>query len=224
MKFSAWRVDWPNHLIGFFSALFGILIAFELEEWREAKNHQEDARNAFEKTKKEIQDNKNALHVTVNTNLHLLDLLEVELLPFINERLEYSGSAKAGITINAKVKSVAKIILNDTLSASVKGPVLINMGSLLHPTLLYSAWESARESGVVNYIEYEKVLAISYLYNIPRITDELHEIRILLRKADEISTRSNLKELLKELRESHLLIQSELINYDVFVSIIEQME
>jgi hypothetical protein len=224
MKFSAWRVDWPNHLIGFFSALFGILIAFELEEWREAKNHQEDARNAFEKTKKEIQDNKNALHVSVNTNLHLLDLLEVELLPFINERLEYSGSAKAGITINAKVKSVAKIILNDTLSASVKGPVLINMGSFLHPTLLYSAWESARESGVVNYIEYEKVLAISYLYNIPRITDELQEIRILLRKADEISTRSNLKELLKKLRVSHLLIQSELVNYDVFVSIIEQME
>jgi len=65
MKFSSWRVDWPNHLIGFFSALFGILIAFELDEWREAKNNREEAHNAFDKIKQEIQINKGALHEAV---------------------------------------------------------------------------------------------------------------------------------------------------------------
>jgi len=223
MKFSALRIDWPNHLIGFFSALFGILIAFELEEWRDAKNHHEDARNAFEKTKQEILDNKNALHGTVNTNLHLLDLLEVELLPFINDRLQFIGSTEAAISINNKVNSVARIILSDTIF-SVRAPVLINMGSLHQPPLLNTAWESAKATGVVNYIEYEKVLAVSLLYNTPRITEELQTIRILLRKADEITTRNDLIKLVIELRESHLLIQSELSNYDVFVSIIEQME
>jgi hypothetical protein len=225
MKFSAWRIDWPNHLIGFFSALFGILIAFELEEWRDAKNHQEDARNAFEKTKQEILVNKNALHTSVNTNLQLLDLLESDLFPFINDRLEFIGSAETAININNKVNPIARIVLSDTAStSSVRDPVLINMGSLHHPPLLNSAWESARATGVVNYIEYEKVLAVSLLYNTPRITEELQTIRILLRKADEITNRAALRKLVDELRESHLLIQSELANYDVFVSIVEQME
>ena len=29
------RIDWPNHIVAFFSALFGILIALELDERRE---------------------------------------------------------------------------------------------------------------------------------------------------------------------------------------------
>lgn len=224
MGWKSWRIDWPNHLIGFFSALFGILIAFELDQWREAKNNEKDGRNAFEKTKQEIHVNKNALHESVNTNLELLDLLELEVMPLLNDRLEYSGSLKEARQVNDKVSAIAKIILNDTVSASIKAPVLINMGSMLHPTLLTSAWESAKATGVINYIAYEKVLAISLLYNTPRITDELLEIRSLLRKSDEIVTKSDLIRLVHELRESHMLIQSELANYDVFVSIIEQME
>ena len=45
---SSYKIDWANHIIGFFSALFGILIAFELEEWRDEKNQIEIARVAFE--------------------------------------------------------------------------------------------------------------------------------------------------------------------------------
>jgi hypothetical protein len=223
MRWNSWKVDWPNHLIGFFSALFGILIAFELDQWRETKNNEEDARNAFDKIRQEIQVNKSALHETVSTNLKLIDLLEEEVLSHVNDRLEYHGHIDQANAINVKVKPIAKIILTDTVVASTKAPVLINMGSLLHPTLHNSAWESAKATGVINYIEYEKVLSISYLYNIPRITDELQAIRALLRKSDEITTKSSLKILLKELRESHLLIQSEMANYDVFVNIIEGM-
>ena len=224
MKLSAWRVDWPNHLIGFFSALFGILIAFELDEWREAKNNQEEAHNAFDKIKQEIQINKGALHEAVKTNLQFLELLERELVPHIDDKLEYKGSSKEAIEINAKVQAIARINLTDTLSSSVKSPITINMGSLLHPTLHYSAWESAKATGVINYIEYEKVLTISYLYNIPRITDELQEIRTLIRRSDEITSRSGFEKLLIELKESHHLIEAELANYDIFVNIIQDME
>ena len=207
MKFSSWRVDWPNHLIGFFSALFGILIAFELDEWREAKNNQEEAHNAFDKIKQEIQINKGALHEAVKTNLQFLELLELELVPHIDDKLDYKGSSKEAVEINAKVQAIARINLTDTLSSSIKSPITINMGSLLHPTLHYSAWESAKATGVINYIEYEKVLTISYLYNIPRITDELQEIRTLIRRSDEITSRSGFEKLLIELKESHHLIE-----------------
>ncbi len=224
MRWGMWKVDWPNHLIGFFSALFGILIAFELDEWREAKNHRDDAHNAFQKVKQEIGFNKNLLHETVNRNLQLLDLLEVELLPYVNEALVYSGSLTAAKTINSKVTPVARIILSDSVSSVIREPILINLGSFLRPTFHYSAWESAKATGIINYIDYEKVLTISSLYNTSILTDELLEIRILLRQSDEITTKARLKDLLMELRESHLLVQSELIDYDVFTNIIDQME
>ncbi len=224
MKFRVWKVDWPNHLIGFFSALFGILIAFELDQWREAKNNQDDAGNAFEKIKQEIEINKVALHETVNVNLQLLHLLEEELLPGINEKLQFKGSLEAARNINTKVNKIAMINLADTTLSKAVFSITVNIGSLLHPTLHYSAWESAKATGVINYIEYEKVLTISYLYNIPRITEELQEIRGLIRKSDDITTKSKLQKFISELKESHFLIQTELSNYDTFVSIIQGME
>jgi len=225
MRWRSWKVDWPNHTIGFFSALFGILIAFELDQWRENENNKDDAHNAFLKIKQEVQINKDILHETVNTNLRLIDLLEIELVPFINDRLEYKGPTEKAAEINQNVQPIGRIIIGDSLAAFITSPALINMGSLLRPALHNSAWESAKATGVINYIEYEKVLSISSLYNSPRIMEELSEIKSLLRNADEIKTKDALVSLLKELRASHLLIQSELTNYyDVFVSIIEGME
>ena len=75
-RYNKFSVDWPNHVIGFFSALFGILIAFELDQWRERQQEAEVAQNAFSKLKQEIQINKNLLHETVSTNLGLLTLLQ----------------------------------------------------------------------------------------------------------------------------------------------------
>ncbi len=224
MRWRYWKVDWPNHLIAFFSALFGILIAFELEDWRESRNNQDDARNAFDKIKQEIQVNKNGLHEALSTNLKLIGLLEEEIVPLLNDRLEYSGLTNDAVSLNSRMSPIAKIILSDTTTSLIKGPVLINMGSLLQPTLHNSAWESAKATGIINYIEYEKVLSISYLYNIPRITDELQEIKMLIKKSDEVASKSTLKKLLSELKESHFLIESELANYDIFVNITLGME
>ena len=214
------KIDWSNHTIGFFSALFGILIAFELDEWRETRSHREEARNAFDKLKQEIQINKNSLHTSVTTNLQLLDLLENGLLPHINDKLQYIGTAKAATVINSKIKTIARIDLNDTTSSTIHAPVVITMGSLLHPILHYSAWESAKTTGVINYIDYEKVLTISYVYNASRITEELAEIKMLLRQANEINTKAGLEKLVARLKKSIILIQSELTDYDTFVRII----
>jgi hypothetical protein len=224
MGLRIWKVDWPNHLIGFFSALFGILIAFELEEWRENRNNQEEARQAFEKLRQEIQTNKSTLHEMVATNQQLLDLMVMELLPHLNENLLFQGDASEAMRVNRRCGLVAHIEVNDSTAREVKLPVNIFMNSLIRPPLHYSAWESAKATGVVNHIEYEKVLAISYLYNIPGITDELQEIRRLLRSADESTSKSTLSKLIIELKESHNVIQLELENFDGFSDIVQAME
>lgn len=69
------KIDWPNHLVGFFSALFGILIAFELDEWKESRKEEKIAANAFIRLQQEIVINRNMLHEMVNTNLSLISML-----------------------------------------------------------------------------------------------------------------------------------------------------
>lgn len=224
MNLRSWKIDWPNHVIGFFSALFGILIAFELEEWRENRNNQEEARQAFDKLKQEIQTNKTTLHEMVATNEQLLDLLVNELLPHLNESLLFQGDASEAMNVNKRCGAIARIEVTDTTARKVTLPVNIFMNSLIRPPLHYSAWESAKATGVINHIEYEKVLTISYLYNIPGITDELQEIRRLLRSADESTSKSNLRKLIAELKESHNVIQLELENFDGFSAIVQAME
>src|SRR5688572_17342624 len=94
-------IDWPNHIIGFFSALFGILIAFELDQWRERQQEQEIAQNAFAKLKQEIQINKNTLHEMASSNREFLSLLKSEALPNLNDNLQFTGSRFLADSLNS---------------------------------------------------------------------------------------------------------------------------
>ncbi len=224
MKLKDLKLDWPNHLIGFFSALFGILIAFELEDWREHRNNQKEALEAFSKLKEEININKNALHETVASNQKLLSLIELELLPYLNNNLSFKGDLATAKEINKKCLGIAHIEFTDSAAQEVVAPVNIFMNSLLQPPLHYSAWESAKATGVINHIEYDKVLTISYLYNNTKITDELKELSLLLRRADETKTKSGLIKLISELNEGYKVIELEMSSFDTFASILEGME
>lgn len=218
------KIDWPNHIIGFFSALFGILIAFELEEWRQHRNNQAEASEAFIKLKEEISINKTTLHETVATNQRILTTIAKELLPHLSDNLTFKGSPALAKEINVKCQGIAQIELSDSTSQHVIAPVNIFMNSLLQPSLVYSAWESAKATGVINHIEYDKVLTISYVYNAPKITEELKDLSLLLRQADEATNKSSLRKLLIELKQGYNVIELELANYDIFASMVESME
>ena len=222
-KFS---IDWPNHVIGFFSALFGILIAFELDQWRERNQEKEIAASAFSKLKQEVHVNNNSLHEMVSTNVKLIGLLNQYLTPQLNNDLQFTGSKiqADSINSNADIKIVAFI---DTIGWTGKQkfpPVHIVLGYLSQPIIHNSAWESAKATGALNFMDYEQVLSLSSLYSSPRITDELVEVKRLIQSSDLITTKTQLIRLLKDLNKAHVIIEQELIQHDLFVRIIEQME
>ena len=218
------KIDWPNHLIGFFSALFGILIAFELEEWREHRNNQREAQEAMAKLKDEILINKNSLHEAVTANQQLISILGAQTLPQLNEHLVYQGSIEDAKRFNKEWYPVARIEIQDSTQIKITAPVHLYLNQLILPTLHYAAWESAKETGVMNSMEYDKVLTVSYLYNTPRIQDEWSEIRRLLRLADDKPTKSDLQKLLRELGECHRIIETELQSFNAFANMVEGME
>ena len=59
------KLDWPNHIIAFFSALLGILIAFQLEGYRDTRKDNEELKSALISIKSEIDNNFNIYETNV---------------------------------------------------------------------------------------------------------------------------------------------------------------
>ena len=80
------RIDWKNHIIAFFSALLGILIAFQLEDYRDDRQEKEKLAVTLYAIKKEIESNR----IIYQTNIaKLSDFLEYfELRALTNEKGE----------------------------------------------------------------------------------------------------------------------------------------
>lgn len=217
------RIDWPNHIIGFFSALFGILIAFELDQWRESKNELQLAETAFGNLKKEVDINQNILRENVNLNLKTIHKMQ-EVMTKVENNLLFVGTRNEADSINQKF---GRLLFIDTLSLPSRKtgwPVHLGIGNILVPSLQTSAWESAKATGALNYMPYEKVVSLSFVYNAAKINDELIQIRNQLRNSDRVTTKADLFILLNELERSHKILESELTEFDQFVNMIEAMD
>ncbi len=224
MQFPRLKIDWPNHIIGFFSALFGILIAFELDQWREHNNELKLSKSAFENLMKEVDINQNILHENVTLNLRSIHKMQ-EVLVKVDKNLIFIGTRKEADSINRKFGKLLYIDIADS-STRIKTsmPVHIGMSNITVPSLQTSAWESAKATGALNSMPYEKVVSLSFVYNDSKILDELIQIRTLLRKSDRITTKSELILLLEEAERSHVVLDNELVEFDQFVNMLEAME
>lgn len=224
MRLSRLRIDWPNHIIGFFSALFGILIAFELDQWREHASELKLAKTAFENLMKEVDINQNILHENVNVNLKSIHRIQ-EVLTRVDKNLIFKGTRSEADSINTRF---GKLLFIDTTDPAPglrpSWPVHIGMSNITVPSLQTSAWESAKATGALNSMPYEKVVSLSFVYNDSRIIDELIQIRALLRKSDGIANKSELIILLEEVERSHKVLETELTEYDLFVNMLEAMD
>jgi len=98
-KLGSIHINWPDHLVGFFSALFGILIAFQLEEWRDQRERDQLVQLALQNLKSEIDINKNYYKETTRFNETFLHFVN-ESSPSITEELTYSGAKNAVDSLN----------------------------------------------------------------------------------------------------------------------------
>jgi hypothetical protein len=76
----------------------------------------------------------------------------------------------------------------------------------------------------LNFLPYERVLSLSFVYNDAKIIDELAEIRRLWRNADAIKSKVEFTELLSEMEKSHQILERELLEFDQFVNMLDAME
>src|SRR5689334_2332389 len=70
------KVDWLNHLIAFVSALLGIFIAFQLDDWQERRSQQEKVRISLEAIRKEIDGNLEIYKSNIDSLSPFMDHIE----------------------------------------------------------------------------------------------------------------------------------------------------
>ena len=70
------NIDWSNHIVAFFSALLGILIAFQLQDYQDDQKEEEELQITLEAIKKEIENNQNIYRTNIKTLTDFLDVYE----------------------------------------------------------------------------------------------------------------------------------------------------
>jgi hypothetical protein len=93
------KINWSDHIVGFFSALFGILIAFQLESWREDSERKELVTLALQNLKNEIEINKGYYEETTQFNHVFLNFIE-QSASWLTDDVRFSGTTNLADSLN----------------------------------------------------------------------------------------------------------------------------
>ncbi|MEQ8362071.1 MAG: DUF6090 family protein [Cyclobacteriaceae bacterium] len=85
------RIDWLNHLFGLVAVVFGVLIAFWLNNWSEENKSEATLRIALENIKSEIGRNSTNLDTIIQSNKTLHSFLS-KYLEVVNEEMKVTAS------------------------------------------------------------------------------------------------------------------------------------
>lgn len=215
------RIDWPNHLIGFFSALFGILIAFQLDEWREDTGQRRLATEALKRIQNEANLDKDILRDNISRNEKSIDEL-VSVLPFVASDLFFTGKYLDADSINRNNPAVS--VRLDSSKRSSTRPLRFEMpfglGHIVVPEIHTSAWESAKATGALNFMSLEQVDLLSLIYSNNQLRDDLSDLRASLKRSDDVVTRREFVMILTELQRTNTVIKRQLATYESYVSML----
>lgn len=217
------HINWPDHLVGFFSALFGILIAFQLEEWRDQHEREQLVKLALQNIKNEIDINKNYYEETIRFNDTFLHFLN-EANPHLTNELNFIGTKTLADSLNRIFPDHFLILKDDNESKNqTNSPLKITLNiSVHHP--LTAAWESAKATGALNFMDFEKVHLLSLIYNQEKLLNEIDNLNALIKSSGRVKTKTQLFVLVNELQESNSIIQREMDVLKGYINILMATE
>ena len=160
------KLDWPNHIIAFFSALLGILIAFQLEGYRDTRKDNEELKSALISIKSEIDNNFNIYE----TNVEQLGIwLEYwEIIKDIEESglitIEKDKYEKLNVKTPNRFRGWNIIEeLNDSMII-IQTNLDIVVDVLPETGISVSSWNASLYSGVINKLDNDILVKLTHIY------------------------------------------------------------
>lgn len=150
-------IDWHNHAITFISTIIGILIAFQLEDWRENREEQTKINKAESSLVNELERNKIGLETIIKQNKDWLLYADFIMSHTYDDHIactqqELDSAIKMYPTRFSNSKFIKK--LNQTtnlygMSFEVDVPFIFQIET--------ATWEAVKSSGTLNFIEQSHV-------------------------------------------------------------------
>lgn len=146
-------VDWQNHIITFISTIVGILIAFQLEDWRENREEQIKINKAEISLINELERNKIGLEGTIKENK---DWLSYADFIFSHTHDDYLACSQQELDSIRKVYP-GRFTRNKFVNVLNKTTNLYQMSFEVDVPFIFqietATWEAVKSSGTLNYIE-----------------------------------------------------------------------
>ncbi len=158
------RIDWRNHFVAFISTLFGIFIAFQLEDWRESRVEKERMKITFQSIKFEIEENLRIYRTNVTQIRDFLEYVDFILSHSKGDKLvmkatDYSFYQSKYPDRFEYVKLIRN--LNDSLSEYTSD---LRVDFIPLTGISTSNWDAAKSTGVLTLAEPTKVSDLTYIY------------------------------------------------------------
>lgn len=156
------RIDWLNHLLGFFGVILGVLIAFWLNSAAQERKERQVASIALQNIKAEIERNMAAIDDALDKNKMQLQFFNA-YTDLVGNDMRFLGSASQRDSLYA--------IYPDYMDK--KGGVTVNLNLYELPDV---AWVTTANTSVVAAIDFELMYTLSETYNIQSRLSDLDKL------------------------------------------------
>ncbi len=193
------KIDWRNHFISFLSALIGILIAFQLEDYKNRKQETEELNITMTAIKSEIENNLKIY----DRNIHVLSTW-LELYNLVENK------NKKGMIMVSKEKFAT--MMTDSLAKNrtgrwkvehLKDSILLTIPDnrmlidvLPEEGVSMSSWKAALSSGVINHLENQRLSQLTKIYEWTERDLGLDELAIYQNNLNNTSEYDNVTDLI----------------------------
>jgi YjjG family noncanonical pyrimidine nucleotidase len=132
--------NWLTFLLEMVMIVFSILLALNLESWREGRKEREQARSALQNISSEIRQNRKAVSAAIPLHHQFTDHLQ-ETIAKLDKQNESGAGKGKGIGIDFELRP---------------------------PHLYQAAWQTVLSTQVLKKTDYQTILAIAELYEMQR--------------------------------------------------------
>lgn len=153
------KIDWINHVVGFVSVVFGVVMAFWLNNWSEGRSENQTIRTALQNVRNEIAKNQKNLDSTILENRRQYEFLG-EYLGMVNDNMSIAST-------NAEWHELVEKYPN-YLATSSSG-VRLNLELF---QLSEVAWATTHRTGILTSIDFELVFVLEESYDLQKKVNE----------------------------------------------------
>ena len=209
------KIDWLNHMIAFLSALLGIVIAFQLEDFQEDQKEREDLQITLIAIKKEVENNQSIYRTNIETLAEFLDYISI---------LEDKNDKEYRINKNKfdKIKSKSpdrvddwKLKRQENDSTLIFEPFDIDVPAA-ETGISTSSWKAGIYSGILNRLDHSNLSKLTHIYEWIEKDIGLNEVEFLenvvLEKFHDIDIIVNYYTKLTKIQQMKLGIVSDYYN------------